>query len=192
MQSDIVTVSPDNIAPALDLVERTVNYIGYPKEFGERMRLMAEELISAIRFVLEETTATLWLSTDETNMEIHLRLEGLLSDTARQKLVEISKCRCNEPPKGLFSRIGAFFSDAFMSDATDYIPLFIDGGEGMGSYTLPLSLLSDYRAPAKDPEPAELRDVEANLLHGLADDVTVCARPSSAELTVVKKLPDRH
>ena len=94
------------------------------------------------------------------------------------------------------SRIGSLCRKVFtrlrMSDATDYIPLFIDGGEGMGSYTLPLSLLSDYRAPAKDPEPAELRDVEANLLRGLADDVTVCARPSSAELTVVKKLPDRR
>ena len=133
MQSDVVTVTPANIAPALELVERTVTYIGYPREFGERMRLMAEELIGAIRFVLEETSATLWVNTDQTNMEIHLRLEGLLSDAARRKLVDISKCRCNEPPKGLFSRIGAFFSDAFMSDAAEYVPLFIDDGEGMRS-----------------------------------------------------------
>ena len=192
MQSDVVSVSPNNIAPALELVERTVTYIGYPREFGERMRLMAEELISAIRFVLEETSATLWVSTDQTNMEIHLRLEGLLSDAARRKLVEISKCRCNEPPKGLFSRIGAFFSDAFMTDAADYVPLFIDGGEGMASYTMPLSLLTEELEPLRSSEPAELRDVEANLLRGLADDVTVCARPSQAELTVIKKLPEKQ
>jgi len=192
MQSDVVTVTPANIAPALELVERTVTYIGYPREFGERMRLMAEELIGAIRFVLEETSATLWVNTDQTNMEIHLRLEGLLSDAARRKLVDISKCRCNEPPKGLFSRIGAFFSDAFMSDAAEYVPLFIDDGEGMGSYAMPLSLLAEDWEPQKRTEPAELRDVEANLLRGLADDVTVCARPSQAELTVIKKLPEKH
>ena len=192
MQSDVVTVTPANIAPALELVERTVTYIGYPREFGERMRLMAEELIGAIRFVLEETSATLWVNTDQTNMEIHLRLEGLLSDAARRKLVDISKCRCNEPPKGLFSRIGAFFSDAFMTDAAEYVPLFIDGGEGMGSYAMPLSLLTEEWEPQKSAEPAELRDVEANLLRGLADDVTVCARPSQAELTVIKKLPEKH
>ena len=192
MQSDVVSVSPQNIAPALELVERTVTYIGYPREFGERMRLLAEELIGAIRFVLEETSATLWVNTDQTNMEIHLRLEGLLSDAARRKLVDISKCRCNEPPKGLFSRIGAFFSDAFMTDAAEYVPLFIDGGEGMGSYAMPLSLLTEEWEPQKSAEPAELRDVEANLLRGLADDVTVCARPSQAELTVIKKLPEKH
>ena len=119
MQSDVIVVSAANIAPALDLVEKTVRYIGYSDEYGEKMRLLAEELINAIRFVLEETQATLWVDTTQQNMEIHILLEGMLSDAARDKLVEISKCQCNTPPKGLFARIGAFFSDAFMSDAAD-------------------------------------------------------------------------
>ena len=192
MQSDVVSVSPQNIAPALELVERTVTYIGYPREFGERMRLLAEELIGAIRFVLEETSATLWVNTDQTNMEIHLRLEGLLSDAARRKLVDISKCRCNEPPKGLFSRIGAFFSDAFMTDAAEYVPLFMDGNEPIGSYYMPLSLMSGYHTAASDIPNDDFKDLEANLLRGLADDVTVCARPSRAEVTVVKRLPSAN
>ena len=175
MQSDVIAVSAANIAPALDLVERTVKYIGYPEAYGEKMRLMAEELINAIRFVLEDTTATLWLDTDEQNMEIHLKLEGLLSDATRDKLVEISKSRSNEPPKGLFARIGAFFSDAFMSDAAEYVPLFMDGGETLGSYYVPLSLLPINRPPAEIQPPDEFKDIEANILRGMADDVTVCA-----------------
>lgn len=192
MQSDVIAISAENIAPALDLVEKTVNYIGYSADFGARMRLLAEELINSIRFVLEETDASLWVETTSTNMEVHLKLEGTLSDAKRDKLVELSKGRCNEPPKGLFARIGAFFSDAFMSDAAEYIPLFTDGGETANGYYLPLSLMSGYHVPAEDEGPDELKNVEANILRGMADDVTVCARPSSAELTVIKQLPAKQ
>ena len=191
MQSDVIAIAAENIAPALDLVERTVKYIGYSEEYGARMRLLAEELINSIRFVLEETEATLWVDTTKTDMEIHLKLEGTLSDAKRDKLVELSKSRCNEQPKGLFARIGAFFSDAFMTDAAEYIPLFMDGGETANGYYMPLSLLSDYHMPAEDEKPDELKGLEANILRGMADDVTVCARPAHAELTVVKKLPEK-
>ncbi|HNW86919.1 MAG TPA: hypothetical protein PLP25_12470 [Candidatus Limiplasma sp.] len=191
MQSDVITVSADHIAPALDLVERTVQYIGYSAEYGARMRLLAEELIASIRFVLEETDATLWVDTTDTNMEIHLLLEGTLSDAKRDKLVEISKSRSNEPPKGLFAKIGAFFSDAFMSDAAEYIPLFTDGTESANGYYMPLSLLSNYQVPAETEKPDELKAMETNILFGMADDVTVSARASRAELTVIKKLPSK-
>lgn len=192
MQSDVIAVSAANIAPALDLVERTVRYVGYSDDYGARMRLLAEELISAIRFVLEETFATLWLDTDDTNMYIHLKLEGVLSDAARDRLVELAKSRCNEQPKGFFSRVGAFFSDAFLSDAVGYVPLFMESGEGMSAYTMPLSLIGDYETPAAAQAPDEMKDVEAAILRGMADDVTVCARPSRAELTVIKKLPQKR
>lgn len=190
MQSDIVAVTADHIAPALDLVEKTVQYIGYPKDYGARMRLLAEELINSIRFVLEETQASLWVDTSKTDMEIHLKLEGTLSDAKRDKLVELSKSKCNEPPKGVFARIGAFFSDAFMSDTVGYVPLFMEYGEPSESYYMPLSLMSDYATPPLAAPAADgMPDLEATLLRGMADDVTVCARPMHAELTVIKKLP---
>ena len=192
MQSDVIAVVADNIAPALDLVEKTVQYVGYPETYGERMRLITEELINSARFVLDETTATLWVDTDAQNMSIHLKLEGALSDATRDRLVELSKCNCNEPPKGLFARIGAFFSDAFMSDAAEYVPLFLDGTEAPGSYYMPISMLSGYHEPAKDSPPDEMETVELSILRGMADDITVCARPLYAEVTVLKKLPERH
>lgn len=190
MQSDVVAVKAENIAPALDMVEKTVRYIGYSADFGARMRLLSEELIRSIRFVLEETFASLWVETNDENMEIHLRLEGVLSDATRDRLAEIARNSCNIQPKGFFARIGAFFSDAFLSDATGYVPLFTDGAESAASYYVPLSLLTGYNEPPQEDTPTELKDVEAHILRGMADDVTVCARPSRAELTVIKKLPE--
>ena len=191
MQSDVITVSETDIAPALDLVERTATYIGYPEAFGARMRLLAEELLHSARPVLGDTVATLWVNPDADNMEIHLRLTGMLSDATRDQLVEISKSRCNEPPKGLFSRIGAFFADAFMSEESGYVPLFMDGTESTGAYTMPLSLLTGYNAAAPETPKDDMRAVELSILQGMADDVTVCARPSHAELVVVKRLPGK-
>lgn len=189
MQSDVISVSANDIAPALDLVERTVKYIGYPDAYGEQMRLLAEELIGSIRFILEDTEATLWVDTTEENMEIHLNLEGMLSDSTRDRLVELSKSRSNEPPKGLFARIGAFFSDAFMSDTAEYIPIFVDSGDASGGYYMPISLMTGYHAPADQEKPDEYKGIEANILRGMADDVLVSARSCHAELTVLKKLP---
>ena len=38
----------------------------------------------------------------------------------------------------------------------------------------------------------EYKNLEANILRGMADDVTVSARPSRAELTVIKLLPAKQ
>lgn len=83
--------------------------------------------------------------------EIHLRLEGLLSDAAR-KLVDISKW-CNEPPRIVFPH-QLFLRRVYDRDAAEYVPLFIDGGEGAGSYTMPLSLLTEELERKKSAEPA--------------------------------------
>ncbi len=191
MRSDVVKVTMLDIAPALDMVEKTAEYVGFPAEFGQKMRLMGEELVRSISFIMDDVDASLWVDTDDANMYIHLKLEGALSDTTREKLVNVSKEQRNEPPKGLFKRIGAFFSDAFMADTAGYVPLFIEGGDmsGSASYFLPLSMLADYEAPAQTEAHDDLAGIESNILKGLADDVTVCARTSYAELTVIKKLP---
>ena len=55
------------------MVEKTVRYIGYSADFGARMRLLSEELIRSIRFVLEETFASLWVETNDENMEMRMR-----------------------------------------------------------------------------------------------------------------------
>lgn len=109
MKSDIVAVSIADIGNALDLVERTVTYIGYSDDFAGKMRLLAEELIYGNRFIMDEVSASLWVETNDENMEIHLKLEGALTPSTREKLIELSKSQCNEAPKGMLAKIGAFF-----------------------------------------------------------------------------------
>ena len=188
MKSDIIAVSMADIGKALDLVERTVTYIGYSDAFAEKMRLLAEELLSGNRFIIDEVTASLWVETDQENMEIHLKLEGALTPAARDKLIEISKSQCNMPPKGIFNKIGAFFSDAFMQQTAEYTPLFMVNGEPVENLYIPYSVV-DIPKPDTAGDDEDMNDIEKNILKGLADDVTVCAYASHAELVVVKKLP---
>lgn len=188
MKSDIIAVSMEDIGKALDLVERTVLYIGYSNDFAEKMRLLAEELISGNRFIMDEVSASLWVETNEENMEIHLRLQGALSSSTRQKLIEISKNQCNQPPKGFLNKIGAFFSDAFMQQTAEYTPLFLVDGEPVENLYIPYSIVDTYQKKAESDNEG-MNDIEKSILKGLADDVTVCAYATHAELVVIKKLP---
>jgi len=52
--------------------------------------------------------------------------------------------------------------------------------------------MSGYHVPAEDEGPTEYKNLEANILRGMADDLTVSARPSRAELTVIKQLPAKQ
>ena len=184
MRSDTVVVSSQSIAPALDFVEKTAQYIGYSPEYSARMRLLSEELVSSIKSILDDVDANLWVETDEESMSIHLKLEGELSDLTRDRLVELSKSHRNESPKGLLARIGAFFSDAFLADANGYVPLMMSGDSSM--YVSPVSIL-EISQPEQAADSA--KGVESNILRGMADDVKVCARSTYAELIVIKKLP---
>ena len=185
MRSDTIAVSSHSIAPALDFVEKTAQYIGYSAEYSARMRLLGEELVSSIKSILDDVEASLWMETDQENMSIHLKLEGVLSELTRDRLVDLSKKHRNEPHKGVFARIGAFFSDAFLTDANGYVPLMMNGDSTM--YVVPVSIMEI--APVEQPAD-DAKGVESNILRGMADDIKVCARSTYAELIVIKKLPN--
>ena len=191
MRSDNITVSMENLTPALNLIERTSDYIGYSHDYSARMRLVGEELLRSVSFILSETEGTLWVETDETNMSIHLKVDGNLCDSTRQKLIEVSKKERNEPPKGIFARIGAFLADAMMADSADYVPYMPCNAWVNGDYA-PISLMMEYdvRPQMRQAQaPSEPNDIELSLLKGLADDVRVAARAAHAEIIVLKKLP---
>src|SRR5512143_229606 len=108
MKSNVIDVTIPEINKSLDLVERTAKTIGYSDEFAAKTRLLTEELINGNRVIIEDVKATLWVETDDKNMEIHLRLQGGLSPVTRRKLAELSLSKCTEPKESLVSRIGAF------------------------------------------------------------------------------------
>lgn len=195
MRSDDVKVSLENLAPVLDMIEKTTLYIGYDEAFAQKMRLIGEELIQSCSHMIDELSAYVWMDTDEKNMYIHLKLEGVLSEAKRDELIEISKSGRNEQPKGLLKRIAAFFETAFMNTADGYVPAW-SGYDYTSNQYASVSMMDIYndelrRREERNDTPDELKGIEAAMLKSLADDVTVAARPSTAELTVTKKLPGK-
>jgi hypothetical protein len=188
MKSNSIAVTIPEMNNALDLVERTVKTIGYSEEFAAKTRLLTEELIIGNRAIIEDVNASLWVETNDQNMEIHLRLEGGLSASTRKKLAELSLSQCTEPSEGIFSRIGAFFSDAFMDQSEGYTPIFLIDGETKNDLFVPYSVLNDHQL-RRVTDYDGMSEAEKTVMMGLADDVTVCAFPKHAELVVAKKLP---
>lgn len=62
-------------------------------------------------------------------------------------------------------------------------------GETVNNMYMPLSVFMDNTTEDKAADDKDMNDIEKNILKGLADDVTVCAYPSYAELVVINKLP---
>jgi hypothetical protein len=188
MKSNSIAVTIPEMNKALDLVERTVQTIGYSDEFAAKTRLLTEELINGNRAIIEDVNASLWVETNDQNMEIHLRLDGGLSASTRKKLAELSLSKCSEPSEGIISRIRAFFSDTFMEQAEGYTPMFWIDDEIKNELFVPYSVLSDHQQ-RRVTDYDGMSEAEKNVMMGLADDVTVCAFPKHAELVVAKKLP---
>ena len=196
MRSDEVNVSLQNIAPALDMIERTADYVGFDSHYAARLRLLGEELIRSAGTVLDDLDGVMWMDTADGNMCIHLKVEGQLSEEKRQQLAAISKTGKNESPKGVFAKVGAFFADFFMSDVAGYVPSWCECEFSPDQYAV-YSLMDPYydelrrSAASKAAHKDELEGVETSILKGLADDITVSAHGATAELTVSKKLPER-
>lgn len=188
MKSDSIEVTIPEMNKALDLVERTVKTIGYSDEFADKTRLLTEELILGNRAIIEDVNASLWVETNDQNMEIHLRLEGGLGASTRKKLAALSLSKCTEPAEGIISRIRAFFSDTFMEQAEGYTPMFWIDDEVRNERFVPYSVLNDSQQ-RRVTDYEGMSEAEKNVMMGLADDVTVCAFPKHAELVVAKKLP---
>ena len=188
MKSAVIDVSIPDEHKALDLVERTARKIGYPDDIAQKIRLMTEELITGNRTLIEDLDASLWVETNDHDMEIHLKLTGGLSSSTRKNLIELSQDKCKAPREGIFARIGDFFTDTFMENVGGYIPVFMVEGESNYGFPEPYSLLKmhsgKYIVDYKGMDP---KDKDAMM--EIADDVTVCAFKDGAELVVVKELP---
>lgn len=183
------------VAEVLDKTELIARYAGMTGEGAASMRLMAEELLSATRRIIDNYESCLWMETGEKTFELHMRITKPTDREDREKLIALSKAGKATPQKGLFSRLGAAVEDTLLdaaqaegSEYRDYImlPGTVEGA----------SLVYTYRyLPQKagcfvKPEAAvdELAGVEKTIIDSIVDDILVYSRSGSVEIAAIKKL----
>ena len=195
----VITENPATVEDALDKIELISLYTGMEHKDASRMRLLAEEMMSAIKGILSVYDGYLWMETSGKQFSLHLKITRPLSKSDRDKLITLSKNGKVTPQKGLFSRLGAAMEKLLIADEsqidagilTDYA-MFSDGFTGispMQMYTY--HYISDSKAPYADKEDQtkdELEGIEKNIISSIVDDLMVTVYGGTVELIAIKKM----
>ena len=197
MRSDVVLVNmqQEKIEKALAMLEKTAVYCGFDAEYSSQLRRLGEELIRVSAKVLENIDGQMWVESDRENLRIQLKMEGVLSEEIRAKLLSVSKSGKNEAHKGVLGRISTFLDNVFLKENTAYaLPMSLGTDEYSANSIMSMSVMGNYEyeraaRPAASAEADSAGDEKVNLTD-IADDITVSVRAHYAQLTVIKRMPD--
>lgn len=199
MKTDELMVSQDleMITDTLNKIEWIALYAGMTRKDAASTRLLAEELLSATKDILDAHDSRLWMETSEEAFTLHLRLAKPSSKAERDRLIALSKDGRATPPKGLFARLGLALEKFLLLDdveldsaaLADYA-LFCGSQYGLETtYTyhyIPMELTQ--RTPAHEKPKDELEGIEKSIIDALVDDILVMPKSDTVEIIAVKKL----
>lgn len=194
------TQSPKTMEDALDKIELIALYAGMSRIESSSMRLLAEEMMSAIKGILDAFDGKFWMETQKGEFSLHFSIERPLHAEDRKKLIALSKSGKATPPKGLFSRLGAALERLMLADdaqidasiLTDYA-MFTDGYNAMNNNPLQLytyHYMPDPSAPKQQMHEVpkdELEGIEKKIIDAIVDDVTVVVETNTIEIVAIKK-----
>lgn len=196
-----ITQLSEALGDILDKVEWIALYAGMTRRDAVSARLLAEELLTAAKDIMETYQGRMWMETSDQTFSIHLRADKPTRKAERDQLVALSATGKATPLKGLFSRLGAALSKVLLTDdddATDVIfaeyALFPESA-GMGGpiccyhYLPERAEPSAPRADAREDEPGdELAGIEKRIIDVLVDDIHVSVSAGYVDIVAVKNL----
>ncbi len=195
-----IAQAPERLADTLDKIELIALYTGMPFKDASGMRLLAEELISATKNILDAYEGRLWMETSEERFTLHMRVAKPASKASREKLIALSAKGESTPPKGLFARLGAAMEKLLLLDEdelsttafSDYA-MFAGGMNGVHDipmYTYHYFPREETVSRANVKQADELDGIEKNIINAIVDDIQVTVRSGNVEIIAIKNLKE--
>lgn len=203
MVSDKFLIKAGSLDKPLDKIERFAACYDFSTKEVNKIRLLAEEIISIISPTLALSDGRFWITTTEISFAVTIDcdagINGLDQDT-KSELMQISR---SEEKKGVFGMIDKVF-EYLSSPEVDYSmmagqQLFYSQGIDSGICTYYwnprfdsyLPQVSTSSAPVGKPSQKEDHNLEINIIEGYADDIRVFLQKGGKtggrlEITVVK------
>ena len=198
MKTDELTItqSPEVMGKVLDKIELIALYTGMARRKASNMRLMAEEMLSATKSIMEAYEGCLWMETSEENFSLHVRVEKPRGKAKREKLIALSKSGKATPTKGLFGRLSAALNELMLVDDENAPIVFSNHAMYTGGIVYPGAIcIYHYLPPVNSSTDTkeekvedELAGIEKNIIDAIVNDITVTVNGDSIEITAVKNL----
>lgn len=199
MKTDIITVSSSGsqMEKALDQAEKVAAYKGLPAQSALRLRLLTEEMMGMMRSITGEKQGQFWIEDENGVYQLHLQVKTRMTNEKRESLLEVSSSGKNEAAKGLMGRLRDFFDRGSDEDIFQASPMLMSG---MYEHSSSPSLdwewkMTQYQMALEegvrhdDKKAQEAWDeLEKSVVAHAADEIQVCIRGQTVEMTIVKSL----
>jgi len=199
MKTDIITVSSSGsqMEKALEQAEKVAAYKGLPAQSALRLRLLTEEMMGMMRSITGEQQGQFWIEDEDGVYQLHLKVKTRMTNEKRESLLEVSSSGKNEAAKGLMGRLRDFFDRGSDEDIFQSSPMLMSG---MYEHSSSPSLdwewkMTQYQIALEegvrhdDKKAQEAWDeLEKSVVAHAADEIQVCIRGQTVEMTIVKSL----
>ena len=199
MKTDIITVSSSGsqMEKALEQAEKVAAYKGLPAQSALRLRLLTEEMMGMMRSITGEKQGQFWIEDENGVYQLHLQVKTRMTNEKRESLLEVSSSGKNEAAKGLMGRLRDFFDRGSDEDIFQASPMLMSG---MYEHSSSPSLdwewkMTQYQMALEegvrhdDKKAQEAWDeLEKSVVADAADEIQVCIRGQTVEMTIVKSL----
>ena len=199
MKTDIITVSSSGsqMEKALEQAEKVAAYKGLPAQSALRLRLLTEEMMGMMRSITGEKQGQFWIEDENGVYQLHLQVKTRMTNEKRESLLEVSSSGKNEAAKGLMGRLRDFFYRGSDEDIFQASPMLMSG---MYEHSSSPSLdwewkMTQYQMALEegvrhdDKKAQEAWDeLEKSVVAHAADEIQVCIRGQTVEMTIVKSL----
>ena len=199
MKTDIITVSSSGsqMEKALEQAEKVAAYKGLPAQSALRLRLLTEEMMGMMRSITGEKQGQFWIEDENGVYQLHLQVKTRMTNEKRESLLEVSSSGKNEAAKGLMGRLRDFFDRGSDEDIFQASPMLMSG---MYEHSSSPSLdwewkMTQYQMALEegvrhdDKKAQEAWDeLEKSVVAHAADEIQVCIRGQTVEMTIVKSL----
>ncbi len=199
MKTDIITVSSSGsqMEKAMEQAEKVAAYKGLPTQSALRLRLLTEEMMGMMRSITGEKQGQFWIEDENGVYQLHLQVKTRMTNEKRESLLEVSSSGKNEAAKGLMGRLRDFFDRGSDEDIFQASPMLMSG---MYEHSSSPSLdwewkMTQYQMALEegvrhdDKKAQEAWDeLEKSVVAHAADEIQVCIRGQTVEMTIVKSL----
>lgn len=194
MKTDIIAITSegDNMEAALEQADKVSAYKELSAKNALYLRLLTEETLAMMRAIAGNADGEFWVEDQDGLYELHLRVNSLIDDKQRAKLLSASSSGKNEATRGFMGKIRSFFEPTYGT------PMFTTGYVGgippemygscawsMVDYREQLRQYRELRQPSADEAWDEL---EKSVVAKIADDVKVSIMGPVVEMTILKQM----
>lgn len=195
MKSNIYKIKKGDtdLSPLLAETEKVSKYNKLTEKETLYLRLLAEELVSMLPFIVENYSGEFWIENEDKSYE--LRAKFLVSDmklSMRERLIGVSKTQKNSFAVGITGKIREAFD--YMTTENDNAMISPAGKYGLATNIdfSQLWSLQRYKDGLKEDaiEQEKWDELERSILVKIADDVLVGVKGKNVDIIIKKKFSE--